>query len=296
MNQSHEFSDKGIPKLCGLEQTLQRLEQRISISFLSKSMSKTYRRSLRDICLFHQLLPEDLDLDQITDYLYYLKEKGLSWAKIKLDVAALRYYWREILQDELTASRIPYPKEEKSLPSVLSRQELSLLFNAAKNKKHRVILRLIYGSGLRRNELLNLRLTDVETHDGKCRLRINKSKGLKDRYVVLSEKVLIELREYYLASRPKVYLFNGQKKGERMSTGALRHLLAETRKRAGMQKDFCLHTLRHSFASHALEDGMSLMTLQQQLGHTSIQTTMVYLHVSEVTETRAFSPLDNIEE
>ena len=153
-------------------------------------MGKTYRRSLRDLCLYHQCLPDELEFEDIIDYLHSLQQRGLSWAKIKLDVAALRFYWKELLQDQATASRIPYPKEDKTLPAVLSREELKLLFSSCQNDKHRVILRLAYGSGLRRTEILNLRIADIETEDGKCRLRIRKSKGKKDRYVVLSKKDL----------------------------------------------------------------------------------------------------------
>ena len=290
------YSDKRINEVDGLSDCLERLIKRVEVSLNSDSMGKTYRRSLRDLCLYHQCLPDELEFEDIIDYLHSLQQRGLSWAKIKLDVAALRFYWKELLQDQATASRIPYPKEDKTLPAVLSREELKSLFSSCQNDKHRVILRLAYGSGLRRTEILNLRIADIETEDGKCRLRIRKSKGKKDRYVVLSKKVLTELREYFIACRPKEYLFNGMKKGERLSPGAIRHLLQVARKRSGIKKEFCLHTLRHSFASHALEDGMSLMTLQHQMGHNSIQTTMIYLHVSEVDVARAFSPLDNIEE
>jgi len=291
-----EFKEPNIDKVDGLDILLIRLSKRIQISYTSKSTVNTYRRALRDLSLFHGCLPDNLEVDEILDYLYHLKEKGLSWAKIKLDVASFKYYYREILQNESLASSIPYPKQEKSLPKILSRTELLELFKAAKNPKHRLILRLVYGSGLRRNELINLRIEDIETRDGKCRIRINKSKGGKDRYTVLSKKVLFELRAYFRACKPKVYLFNGQKKGEAMSAGLLRYIVVSTLSKSGINKPVSLHTLRHCFASHALEDGMSLMTLQAVLGHTSIQTTMIYLHISEVPLKGAFSPLDNIEE
>ena len=290
------FHEDNITKVEGLHVLLSSFTKRIQVSYSGFSTVKTYRRSLRDISLFHGCLPDTLEVDEILDYLHHLKEKGLSWAKIKLDVAALKYFYREMAHDELRASSIPYPKEEKSLPNILSRSELLTLFKAAHNAKHRVILRLLYGSGLRRAELINLRINDVDTHDGKCRIRVNKSKGSKDRYTVLSKKVLDELRAYFRASRPKEYLFNGQRKGQPMSTGLLRHILKEVKKRSGITKPVSLHTLRHCFASHALEDGMSLRTLQEVLGHTSIQTTMIYLHVSDVPLMGAFSPLDNIEE
>ena len=190
------------------------------------------------------------------------------------------------------AGNIPYPKEEKDLPKILSREELKIFFSSCKNLKHRVMFRLIYSSGLRRNELLNLKIEDIITDDGKYRIRINRSKGNKDRYTVLSKRLLPELRNYYKIYRPKVYLFNGQKTGERMSPGAVRHALLRAVKRSGIKKGINLHILRHCFASHALEEGMNIRTLQELLGHASIQTTIIYLHVSDIPLYKAFSPFD----
>jgi site-specific recombinase XerD len=291
-----EFSDHMIVEVEGLEKLLTRFRKRIRVSNLSESMEKTYSRSIRDLCLHFMDVPDSLELDDVIDYLHCLKEKSQSWSKIKLDVAALRYYFREMHDDEELASKIPYPKEEKTLPDILSREELVTLFNSCKNAKHRVILRLIYGAGLRKSELIRLEISDIETKDGKCRIRINKGKGKKDRYTVLSKKVLTELRTYFEACCPKTYLFNGQAKGQPMSKGLLSHIVNKAKKRSGINKNFSLHTLRHSFATHCLEDGMPLTTLQALMGHTSMQTTMIYLHVSELPLFRAFSPLDNIEE
>ena len=292
----YAFKESEISKVEGLEELLVRLSKRISITYSGYSTVKTYRRSVRDLSLFHGSLPESLELDQILDYLHFLKEKGLSWAKIKLDVAGLKFFYREMTHDTSKADYIPYPKEQKSLPKLLSRSDLLRLFDGSRNPKHRLILRLIYSSGLRRSELVNLKIEDIDTCDGKCRIRINKGKGSKDRYTVLSAKVLKELRIYFVACRPKSYLFNGQKKGQPISFGLLRHIIIKAKERSGITKPVNLHILRHCFASHALEDGMSLRVLQEVLGHSSIQTTMVYLHVSDVPLQGAFSPLDNIEE
>lgn len=290
------FKEADIVKVEGLSDLLDRFSKRITVSYSSNSTVKSYRRAVRDLSLFHYNLPSDLEIDQILDYLYQLKEQGLGWAKIKIDVAGLKFFYREMTLDTAKADHIPYPKEEKSLPKLLSREELLQLFGGALNPKHRLILRLIYGSGLRRAEVVNLRIEDIDTRDGKCRIRINNSKGSKDRYTVLSTKVLEEMRTYFVACRPKVYLFNGQKKGQPVSFGLLRHITLKAKERSGITKPVNLHILRHCFASHALEDGMSLRVLQEVLGHTSIQTTMLYLHVSDVPLQGAFSPLDNIEE
>lgn len=290
------FKESEIIKIEGLGQLLERFSKRIGISYSANSTVKSYRRAVRDLSLFHGVLPDSLEVDQILDYLHELRSQNLSWSKIKIDVAGLKFFYREMTRDTAKADHIPYPKEEKSLPKLLSRAELLQLFDGASNPKHRLILRLIYGSGLRRSEVVNLRIDDIDTRDGKCRIRINKSKGAKDRYTVLSTKVLEEMRTYFVACKPKVYLFNGQRKGQPVSFGLLRHITLKAKERSGITKPVNLHILRHCFASHALEDGMSLRVLQEVLGHSSIQTTMVYLHVSEVPLQGAFSPLDNIEE
>ena len=158
------------------------------------------------------------------------------------------------------------------------------------------MLRLLYSAGLRRMELLNLKIYDIETKDGKFRIRINNGKGGKDRYTVLSKKIHKELQDYYRQCYPKVYLFNGRQKGQPMSSEGLRHALNAAVKRSGIKKELNLHILRHCFASHALEDGMSIKTLQHLLGHSSINTTLIYLHVSDIPLRGAFSPLDNMDE
>jgi site-specific recombinase XerD len=246
---------------------------------------------------FHDELPENLELDQIIDFLYDLKnEKERNWITIKIYVAGIRWYYQHVLNDEETAMLIPYPKEEKSLPKILSREELTDLFNACSNQKHRVMFRLMYSSGLRRSELIRLTPEDIYTKDGKCRVRIIRGKGNKDRYTVLSKKVLEELRAYYMTCRPKKFLFNGRYKSQPMSSEGLRHALAAAVKKAGIRKEVNMHILRHSFATHCIEHGMNIKTLQYLMGHSSVMTTMIYLHISQVPLEHAFSPIDKWED
>ena len=157
------------------------------------------------------------------------------------------------------------------------------------------MFRLIYSSGLRRSELRYLKIEDIETKDGKCRLRIVKGKGKKDRYTVLSKSVLVELRAYFKKYRPKVYLFNGRKKGLKISEGAIRHALENARKKSGIKREVTMHVLRHCFATHCLEQGMYIKRLQLLLGHSSLNTTLIYLQVSETPLVPDFSPLDSWE-
>ncbi len=273
--------------------TLLSLERRLRVSNRSEQTIRNYVRSVKILMDYHCQLPADLDLDHIIDFLHDLQtDQERGWRTIKIYVAAFRWFYEHVLHAKEFAHLIPYPKEKPSLPRILSRQELSRLFDGCQNLKHRVMFRLLYSSGLRRNELLHLKIEDIITDDGKHRVRIIKGKGGKDRYTVLSLKVLEELREYFKRYHPVKYLFNGRAPGERLSAAGLRHALAAATKRAAITKEVNLHILRHCFASHALEEGMNIKTLQYLLGHSSVQTTMVYLHVSEVPLSKAFSPLD----
>ena len=275
------------------QHSLTRFERRLRVANRSEQTIRNYVRSLRALMNFHEVLPHELEIDQVIDFLNDLQvEKERNWRTIKIYVAGLRWYYQHIADQLDLAKQIPYPKEKPSLPKILSREELTLLFDACLNMKHRVMFRLLYSSGLRRGEILRLTPNDLITKDGKSAIRINCSKGNKDRYTVLSKKVLLELRQYYLSARPKKYLFNGRYKGSPMTAGGLRHALTSAVKRAGINKEVNLHILRHCFASHALEEGMNLKTLQYLLGHSSIKTTMIYLHISEVPLSKAFSPLD----
>ena len=279
------------------KQILKKFTQRLVVANRSAQTVKSYMRAIEFLMDFHDGAPSGLEIDQVIDYLHYLKEeKELKWRTLKIYVAGLRWYYQEIQLDEELAAQIPYPKEEKTLPKILSREELALLFEGCQNDKHRVMFRLMYSSGLRRSELRMLKPEDIDTKDGKRRIRINKGKGSKDRYTVLSEKVLPELRAYFTGCRPREYLFNGRHKGQPMSNEGLRHALNAAIKKSGLRKGINLHIFRHCFASHSLEEGMDIKTLQYLMGHSSVQTTMVYLHISETPLHGGFSPLDKWEE
>jgi integrase/recombinase XerD len=273
---------------------LELLSKRMAVANRSSSSIKSYCRSVNRLYEFHKVSPRELEIDQVIDFLYNLQhDNQLHSHTIKLHVAGLRYYYQEMVGSVDFAQQIPYPKNKPSLPIVLSREELQKVFDGCINYKHKVMFRLIYSAGLRRSELSYLKISDIDTKDGKMRIRINNGKGGKDRYTILSHVILDELRIYVKMCKPKTYLFNGQIKGNRMSLGGIRHALEQAVKRTDIEKRVNLHILRHCFASHALEDGLNIKTLQYLLGHQSINTTMIYLHVSEVPLSKAFSPLDN---
>jgi len=284
----HRFSQTAAGK-----QVLKNFVQRMVVANRSDQTVNSYRRAVEFLMDYHNDVPMNIEIDQVIDFLHHLKdEKELNWRTLKIYVAGLRWYYQEILLNEEIANQIPYPKEQKTLPKLLSREELALLFDSRMNDKHRVIFRLMYGAGLRRMELRNLKPDDIDTKDGKRRIRINSGKGNKDRYTVLPEKILPELRTYFTSCRPKGYLFNGRYKNQPLSNEGLRHALQAAVKRSGIKKAVNLHIFRHCFASHALEEGMDIKTLQYLMGHSSVQTTMIYLHISETPLNGGFSPLD----
>lgn len=174
----------------------------------------------------------------------------------------------------------------------MSKEEVKAILQAHQNVKHLAMLDLIYACGLRRGELLNLKLVDINSNRGL--LRINQGKGNKDRVVPISEKILELLREYYLYEKPKVYLFEGEKLGEKYSEGSIQKVLKKALEKAKIKKPVTLHWLRHSYATHLLENGTDLRFIQELLGHNSSKTTEIYTHVSQKSLQKIKSPFDDL--
>lgn len=183
------------------------------------------------------------------------------------------------------------PKKEKKLPAVLSKHEVKLIFNATHNIKHKTLLTLIYSAGLRIGEALNLKIQDIDSK--RMLIHIKRAKGKKDRYTLLSVSFLKLVREYYKVYNPKIYLFEGQKEAK-YSPESARKVLHNAVKKAGIRKTVTLHTLRHSFATHLLENGTDIRYIQELLGHQSPKTTMLYTHVSETSIRKIKNPFDNM--
>ncbi|MFA4839248.1 MAG: tyrosine-type recombinase/integrase [Candidatus Neomarinimicrobiota bacterium] len=187
---------------------------------------------------------------------------------------------------------LPRPKKEKQLPVVLSQEEVVNIIDSVDNLKHKTLLMLIYSAGLRVGEAVRLKIEDV---DSKRKLIYLKSaKGKKDRYTLLSDVALDNLRRYYLVYRPQEYLFEGAEGRKYLSERSIQHVFERAVKNAGIRKDISVHTLRHSFATHLLESGTDLRYIQELLGHTSSKTTEIYTHVSQKSLGRIRSPLDQI--
>ncbi|MEM7373190.1 MAG: tyrosine-type recombinase/integrase [Bacteroidota bacterium] len=260
-----------VDSISGLGALMDRLSGQMLLAGRAESTLVCYGRVVRDLCVKIGKLPDQMDQDEIEDYLLGLKGR-LSESTWHLHICGIRYLFREVYGGELSLN-LPTAKRSRSLPVVLTHKELGQLFGGCKSLKHKCIFRLAYGSGMRSNELRLLRIADVDS--GSMQLRIEQGKGRKDRYTVLPSSVLADLRTYYLAARPKVYLFNGQQKGQPLAKRSLQHALDKALRRSGIAKNATMHTLRHSFAVHAIEDGMDILSLQHLLGHADLQTTLL---------------------
>jgi site-specific recombinase XerD len=193
---------------------------------------------------------------------------------------------------ESKALQMPVIKKEQTLPTVLSKEECKELFVAPRSLKHKFLLAFAYAGGLRMNELRMLKIVDVDLQ--RKQVHIRQGKGKKDRYVILADFIVTRFQKYLDEVKPVKYLFEGQTPGDVMGERSIQYVINEAVKKTTIQKDVSMHTLRHSFATHLLEDGVDIYSIQRLLGHADIRTTIVYLHVAQVIPKVAHSPLDSL--
>ena len=208
-------------------------------------------------------------------------------------VNGVKLFFQTIEQSKLKVDLVHRPRREHKLPNVLSKEEVKEILNALGNLKHRTMLSLIYSCGLRRSELLNLKPADIDSK--RNIIIIRQSKGKKDRIVPLSEKILLMLREYYVAYKPKEWLFEGQTIREKYSEKSLESVLKNALAKTKIKKPVSLHWLRHSYATHLMESGTDLRYIQNLLGHSSSRTTEIYTHVSTKSIQNIKSPFDDLD-
>ena len=229
--------------------------------------------------------------DELFEFIYHLVNvKKISSSYQRQIVGALKLFYKEIYSRSIPFEYLKVGRHEQKLPVVLSKEEVRRIIDCIDNLKHKAIISLLYGSGLRIGELLELRKSEIDSD--RMLIHIKGGKGKKDRYTILSRKVLDILRSYYLEFKPKDYLFEGQKGGKYSSESAGQVFKRSLRK-AKINKHATLHTLRHSFATHLLEDGVDIAHIQKLLGHTNIKTTLIYTHIAQDSLFRIKSPFDN---
>jgi site-specific recombinase XerD len=236
--------------------------------------------------------PQDLGRDDVRAYLLHLIQKKVSWSVYNQTLAALRFLYEVTLGRKDVLESIPFPKQPKRLPVVLSLDEVTCFFAAVVGIKHRAILMTAYAAGLRLSEVTGLRVADIDSK--RMVIRVRQAKGRRDRYVMLSPRLLALLREYWKVVRPTDWLFPGDVPGQPITGKAVHLSCVRAARDAGLDKHVTVHTLRHSFATHLLEAGTDVRTIQVLLGHRKLETTAIYTHVSPAAVEATRSPLDRI--
>jgi site-specific recombinase XerD len=236
--------------------------------------------------------PEELGPEEIRTYQVHLvHEKKVGWPTFNQTVCALRFLYRTTMQKDWDVKHIPYAKKPKKLPVVISQEEVRQVLASIQNEKHRLLVMLMYGAGLRVTETVSLRVEDVDSK--RMLLHINQGKGRKDRLVPLPQALLVRLRRYYKRCRPEYWLFPGVIPGSHMTRDAVGDFITKCRPVVG--KPLTPHTFRHCFATHHLEAGTDLRTVQALLGHAWINSTAIYTHVSRKRITAVKSPLEALD-
>lgn len=258
---------------------------------LSPNTQRLYVRAVQGLAAFYHQSPDRLTFRQVEDYLHHLMVgRKLAWSTCNVAIHACRFLYLRTLKRDQMEFQLPRCKRESKLPEVLSRQEIKRLISWPQTLKHRVLLMTTYSAGLRVSEVTRLQVADIDS--GRMAIRVRQAKGNKDRYTLLSETLLGELRTYWRAERPATWLFPGRTKRSRMSEVTARAILRMAKTGTGITKAGSIHALRHSFATHLLEAGVDARTVQLLLGHRSLNTTMRYLQVTPERTLAARSRVD----
>jgi site-specific recombinase XerD len=263
----------------------------------SQETIRAYIHAVSDFARYFHRSPDQLGPEHIREYQAYLfSVRKLAAHSVAMQTAALRFLFVKTLKRPQMLEHIPFPKRPRRLPIILSREEVALLIDSAPNLLYRTILMTLYSTGMRRGEIVQLKASDIDKQ--RMMVNIRRGKGNKDRNVPLSQKLLDSLRQYWRWMRPQTYVFPGVVDGRRVdqpiSDKAVWHACRTAARRAGIAKRVTPHTLRHCYATHLLEAGADLLTLQVLLGHADIKDTVIYLHLSERYLNSVANPLDQL--
>jgi site-specific recombinase XerD len=292
-------------QVMGFEPFYQKFLRRMNINDRAESTCKNYARMLAVLALHYNTIPTTLTLDQIEEYLYLVRQKSETGSdnNFKFTIASLRFVFRMEGLDEIRL-QLPSIRKKRKLPVVLSKQEMTAMMNIPCLLKHRVLIALLYGCGLRCGEVRNVKVTDVDLD--RAVLHVRQGKGRKDRYMPMGKTLPVILEKYIRIQKPKSWLFPGQRWGKsdtrfysvfdpQFGQRSVQWAIKRAAQMAGIIKTVSVHSLRHTYATHLLEDGVNILTIRELMGHADIRTTMIYLHVAQVNNRHTCSPLDTLE-
>jgi site-specific recombinase XerD len=258
---------------------------------LAENTQKSYLQAVTGLAKYYRRSPDQLSPQEVQQYLIYLsQERHLSWCSCNTVRHGLRFFYCITLGWSAIYLYLPCAKEPSTLPEILSHEEIKRLLTVTSNRKQRTLLMTTYAAGLRASEVTHLKVTDIDSQ--RMCLRIEQGKGQRDRYIPLSPSLLAHLRDYWRRYRPPVWLFPGPWSERPMSRHGATRIYHDAKDKARIQKSGGIHTLRHCFATHLLEAGTELAVIQRLMGHTSIRSTMRYLHIAQEHTAATRSPLD----
>lgn len=291
-NESYTIVAQAKCNVAGFSDAYAKFIERVTIDQNSKSLITNYGRNIAHLSLHFDRVPHKISVDEINTYLYrMLEHEKKSKSYFKQTVYGLRYWFRLFDMPEVSL-KMPSIKHEETLPVVLSKEECRLIFKAPRTLKHRFLLAFAYSAGLRMNELRMMKIADVDLYRKQIHVRLGK--GKKDRYVPLSNYIASRFSIYLSEVKPQVFLFEGLTSGQPMGERSIQYVINEALMRTNINKSVSMHTLRHSYATHLLEDGLDLHSIQRLLGHSDIRTTLVYIHIAQIKPQLGYSPLDTL--
>lgn len=261
----------------------------------SKRTIKTYCQIVSYFVLWWHQLPHSVPLsdDVVRKYLVYRFDCGLAWQTVNSDYSAIQKWFKNVLLLDWSLTKLPRPRKEKKLPSILAKEDIVSIIQAATTYKQQVLLTFIYATGLRLSEAIHVKIEDIDGN--RKQVRVNKGKGSKDRFVLIPETLLLLLRQYYLREKPELFLFNSSAKGIPFSPRAVQLTMQQAKFKAKISKKGSIHTLRNCYATHHLEGGTDLVFLQEQLGHKQLRTTIQYIGLCVERHRFINHPLDQLQ-
>jgi len=269
-----------------------RMEADMVLRGMSARTRESYIAAVAAMAKFYHRSPDRVSEEEVQDYLLHLiQERKLAWSSCNIAVSALKFCYHTTLKHPEAQFEIPRARAPQKLPQILAREEVARLIEAATHPKHRALLMTTYGAGPRVSELCALKVGDIDA--SRMSIRVSQGKGAKDRYTLLSPRLLTELRRYWAAYRPRLWLFPATRLPDQpICTTTAQKIFYAAKARAGITKDCGIHGLRHAFATHLLEAGVDVHTIQRLMGHGHIGSTLRYFHLKQTHLTATASPLE----